>query len=965
MDLIMGEDDDDFGQDLTTPVHIVVHPQILAPDEVDTVPAMLSSSDDDGVVAPDEAPSLVDGGTCSGVDADYLLQPPVPVQPPVPEAVNDIVIDDSEDVEVDVEVDVEEDAAEDETEDTFELTRVSAVLPASTASLPASPFAGPEALPATLRALQSAQEVILDFETTALTPWSAPAEAGTTKKIGGATVSQLKKRGFTFESAPRARVLSLYLPEADYKVAFDLDLLIPAEKASLAEALTGKVWIGHNLGFDLQWMLTLNPACRPGRIIDTMLLTTACRPSAELEMQSAVVKCTLQGNPEKRKYGTELHQYLQEHAAAAKGDKEDGTMSLKALSLWLLDAKMDKQYQKPQNWMVDQLSAAHYDYCMGDVETPGRIVRRLLNLSDDAPLSKVLSIINAASGGAAYKTFESALYPLAQMQIKGIPWSSEVADNLSRTLAQEAQSAADDLVRVAPSLAMPLFMDGKPTKKNPNPDRKRIDIIETLLDQTRGISAPIKFAIAEAIKRETGREVPESENGGPTLDAKTLAFNFPDSKVVSALTGVQSKSKARSMISKYAEAAHEGRLHPMTSIGTVTGRTSSQEPALQQVPRDPRFRAIFAARPGYKILATDFSSIELRIAAALSVRAWRELQSLVAQTKKTGLLSGMRRGNEKAQKNPVAWLFRSQPDLLLFLQSKDMTVSIPPSLCDVDKPGRDAGMDERGRYIAADLAKWVYKIRQASGGDESRLPFRAAYTHGIDPHLLTAVAMQSRGGHLDLCEKTPLEYMQNLSAEDAKALKGRMKNPRQAAKAVNFGSIYGQQSIGLHRYGVTGYGLRWTVEEASEAHAAWFDLYPEIGLWHWMLKYVHNIKANIMNPYNIMEPQRIEDGGKIYKWSTLSGRPAISSKTTKASSYQDQGTGAEIALNALITLPPDIQDMLVNFVHDEFVLEVPDERIVDVQETVERVMVGAADKLLLPFGIPTEVESSIGDCWIH
>jgi DNA polymerase-1 len=262
---------------------------------------------------------------------------------------------------------------------------------------------------------------------------------------------------------------------------------------------------------------------------------------------------------------------------------------------------------------------------------------------------------------------------------------------------------------------------------------------------------------------------------------------------------------------------------------------------------------------------------------------------------------------------------------------------------------------------------WVSRIRKVSGGDEARLSFRAVYAEGIDPHLLTAAAMEAQGGRLDMMSGLlPLDWLRQ---QDQHALKARMKGPRQAAKAVNFGTLYGQQSAGLHRHGATSYKLTWELEDATQARAAWFKLYPEVGLWHWLLQEAHKEKRDILDPYNSNSFKLKDDtetgAGKVFWGSTLSDRPTVSPKLTSAASFQDQGTGAEIALDALARLPPDVQDMLVNFVHDEMVLEVPATQVEEVQAIVERTMIESADKYLLPFGIPTEVESSVGDCWIH
>ena len=50
--------------------------------------------------------------------------------------------------------------------------------------------------------------------------------------------------------------------------------------------------------------------------------------------------------------------------------------------------------------------------------------------------------------------------------------------------------------------------------------------------------------------------------------------------------------------------------------GTDTGRFSSTDPNLQQIPRDMRW--VFRAPEGYKVISADYSQIEIRVAAALA-----------------------------------------------------------------------------------------------------------------------------------------------------------------------------------------------------------------------------------------------------------------------------------------------------------------------------------------------------------
>lgn len=62
-----------------------------------------------------------------------------------------------------------------------------------------------------------------------------------------------------------------------------------------------------------------------------------------------------------------------------------------------------------------------------------------------------------------------------------------------------------------------------------------------------------------------------------------------------------------------------GRLHTRFTLGyTATGRPSSREPNIQNMPRDVNIRSIFIADKGNILVSADYSQIELRVAAVLS-----------------------------------------------------------------------------------------------------------------------------------------------------------------------------------------------------------------------------------------------------------------------------------------------------------------------------------------------------------
>lgn len=59
-----------------------------------------------------------------------------------------------------------------------------------------------------------------------------------------------------------------------------------------------------------------------------------------------------------------------------------------------------------------------------------------------------------------------------------------------------------------------------------------------------------------------------------------------------------------------------GRFHPeWRQIGTETSRYSCSAPNLQQIPRDPKFRAMFVSDPGCSLVSLDYSAIEVLVAA--------------------------------------------------------------------------------------------------------------------------------------------------------------------------------------------------------------------------------------------------------------------------------------------------------------------------------------------------------------
>lgn len=69
---------------------------------------------------------------------------------------------------------------------------------------------------------------------------------------------------------------------------------------------------------------------------------------------------------------------------------------------------------------------------------------------------------------------------------------------------------------------------------------------------------------------------------------------------------------------------HTGRIHAkINQLGADTGRTSSTNPNIQNLPKGPEWRGCFIASPGYKIITLDYNGCELRILTEYSrEKAW-------------------------------------------------------------------------------------------------------------------------------------------------------------------------------------------------------------------------------------------------------------------------------------------------------------------------------------------------------
>lgn len=75
-------------------------------------------------------------------------------------------------------------------------------------------------------------------------------------------------------------------------------------------------------------------------------------------------------------------------------------------------------------------------------------------------------------------------------------------------------------------------------------------------------------------------------------------------------------TRNKMFLNRWEDDCYESRIHPSFNLtNVVSGRTSCNNPNLQQVPRTKDIRGLFAGAPGMILFEADYSQLELRIAA--------------------------------------------------------------------------------------------------------------------------------------------------------------------------------------------------------------------------------------------------------------------------------------------------------------------------------------------------------------
>src|SRR5699024_9759126 len=138
-----------------------------------------------------------------------------------------------------------------------------------------------------------------------------------------------------------------------------------------------------------------------------------------------------------------------------------------------------------------------------------------------------------------------------------------------------------------------------------------------------GSPKQIQTILYEKLKLPITRKTPTGQPSTAEAVLQELALDYPLPQLIleyRALSKLKSTYTDRLPLQVN---PHTGRVHTSYHQAvTATGRLSSSDPNLQNIPirsiEGRRIRQAFIAPPGYRLLAADYSQIELRIMAHLS-----------------------------------------------------------------------------------------------------------------------------------------------------------------------------------------------------------------------------------------------------------------------------------------------------------------------------------------------------------
>jgi len=225
------------------------------------------------------------------------------------------------------------------------------------------------------------------------------------------------------------------------------------------------------------------------------------------------------------------------------------------------------------------------------------------------------------------------------------------------------------------------------------------------------------------------------------------------------------------------------------------------------------------------------------------------------------------------------------------------------------------------KIVSADYSQIELRIMAHLSGDEQ---LKQAFARGHDVHRATAAEVFG----------VPLDKVSN--------------DERRAAKVINFGLIYGMSAFGVaQNLGIE----RVTAQAYIDSY---FSRYPGVKRFMDLTRELARTRGYVETVF----------GRRLYLPEMKSGSPQRRQAAERAAiNAPMQGTAADLIKLAMVAVQSfldssNLKSLLIMQVHDELVLEVPDDELKNVQANVRDLMQSVAK-----LDVPLIVEVGVGDNW--
>lgn len=189
-------------------------------------------------------------------------------------------------------------------------------------------------------------------------------------------------------------------------------------------------------------------------------------------------------------------------------------------------------------------------------------------------------------------------------------------------------------------------------------------------------------------------------------------------------------------------------------------------------------------------------------------------------------------------------------------------------------------------------------------------------------------------------------------------------NERQAGKSANFGLLYMMGAHGFREYAETTYGISFTLEEATDIHRAFYEMWEGIGAWHARAISRARATGQVISPIGrVRRVPDIWDGNEYY--AGRAERAAVNSPVQGFASDLMQMAAASIEGMLPGSMPvPGVR--LIGTVHDSILVEVPEESWeISTKQCIERML--RLDHVLARLDcrldVPLAVEAKVSTRW--